>query len=166
MEKVERILKNSVPFHKFSVFYHIKSLPCGINRKKPPTIKWKASLRKVENMQYIISFITGGIICIIGQLLIDKTALTPARILTGFVVAGVVLTAVGIYQPFVEFAGAGATVPISGFGYLMAKGVEEAVRSDGALGILTGAFTACAGGIAAAVIFSVIAAVISRAKGK
>ena len=116
--------------------------------------------------QYIIAFFAGGLICVIGQLLIDKTALTPARILTAFVVAGVVLTAVGVYEPFADFAGAGATVPISGFGYLMAKGVADAVRTDGALGILTGALTASSAGICAAIVFSVIAAIISRAKGK
>ena len=113
-------------------------------------------------MQYIYAFFVGGIICVIGQLLIDKTALTPARILTSFVVAGVILTAVGFYEPLVNFAGAGATVPISGFGYLMANGVREAISKDGALGILTGALTASAAGIACAIVFSYIAALISR----
>lgn len=117
-------------------------------------------------MQYVFAFITGGLICVIGQVLIDKTSLTPARILTSFVVAGVILTALGIYEPLKNFAGAGATVPISGFGYLMANGVKEAVNENGALGILTGALTASAGGIACAVFFSFIAALISRSGDK
>ncbi len=117
-------------------------------------------------MEYILAFITGGFICVIGQILIDKTSLTPARILTGFTVAGVILTALGLYQPLVDFAGQGATVPISGFGYLMATGVEKAVKESGALGILTGAFTAAAGGICAAVTCSVIAGLLSRSKEK
>lgn len=117
-------------------------------------------------MQYIISFVIGGLICVVGQVLIDRTSLTPARILTGFVVAGVVLYAVGVYEPFAEAVGAGATVPISGFGYLMADGVRSAVERDGALGILTGALTASAGGIAAAVVFSVIAALVSKPRSK
>ena len=117
-------------------------------------------------MQYVFAFITGGLICVIGQILIDKTSLTPERILTSFVVAGVILTALGIYEPLKNFAGAGATVPISGFGYLMANGVKEAVNENGALGILTGAFTASAGGIASAVFFSFIAALISRSGDK
>lgn len=113
-------------------------------------------------MDYLNAFWVGGLICVIGQLLIDKTKLTPARILTGFVVAGVILTAAGLYKPLADFAGAGATVPISGFGYLMAQGVEKAVLTDGALGILTGGITAAAGGIAAAVVFSLIAALFSK----
>ena len=117
-------------------------------------------------MQYVFAFITGGLICVIGQVLIDKTSLTPARILTSFVVSGVILTALGIYEPLRNFAGAGATVPISGFGYLMANGVKEAVNENGALGILTGALTASAGGIACAVFFSFIAALISRSGDK
>ena len=95
-------------------------------------------------MDYLWAFVVGGLICVVGQILIDKTKLTPARILTGFVVAGVILTAIGVYKPLAEFAGAGATVPISGFGYLMAQGVEKAIHSDGAIGILTGGFTAAA----------------------
>ena len=113
-------------------------------------------------MKFIIAFAIGGIICVISQLLIDKTSLTPARILTAFVVAGVILTALGLYEPLVKLAGAGATVPISGFGYIMAKGVAEAVRQNGALGILTGALTASAAGIAAAILFSLIAAIVSK----
>ncbi len=113
-------------------------------------------------MQYVYAFLAGGAICVIGQILIDKTALTPARILTGFVVAGVVLTAIGVYKPFAEVAGAGATVPISGFGYLMANGMAEAIKQDGALGILTGALTASAAGISAAIVFSLLAAIFSK----
>ena len=113
-------------------------------------------------LNYVYAFLAGGAICVIGQILIDKTSLTPARILTGFVVAGVVLTAIGVYKPFADVAGAGASVPISGFGYLMASGMEEAIKQDGALGILTGALTASAAGIAAAVVFSLIAALFSK----
>ena len=113
-------------------------------------------------MQYLYAFLVGGLICVIGQILIDKTSLTPARILTSFVVAGVILTAVGFYEPLVNFAGAGATVPISGFGYLMANGVREAIAKDGALGILLGALTASAAGIACAIVFSYLAVLISR----
>ncbi len=102
----------------------------------------------------------------IGQLLIDRTSLTPARILTGFVVAGVILSAVGLYEPLVDFAGAGATVPLSGFGHLMAQGVKDAVDRDGAIGILTGALTASAAGIGAAVLLSLIAGLIGKPKEK
>ncbi len=117
-------------------------------------------------MDYIISFVVGGLICVLGQLLIDKTNYTPARILTGFVIAGIVLTALGIYKPFADFAGEGAAVPISGFGYLMASGTEQAIRENGALGILTGPLTAAAGGICAAVAGSVIAGLLSSSKEK
>lgn len=117
-------------------------------------------------MQYVAAFAVGGLICVIGQILIDKTSLTPARILTGFVVAGVLLTAAGLYKPLVDFAGAGATVPISGFGYLMAEGVRKAVDTDGALGIISGGLGSCAAGVAAAIVFSFIAAIISRPDGK
>lgn len=113
-------------------------------------------------MDYLWAFVVGGLICVVGQILIDKTKLTPARILTGFVVAGVILTAIGVYKPLAEFAGAGATVPISGFGYLMAQGVEKAIHSDGAIGILTGGFTAAAAGIAAAILFGFLAGLFSK----
>lgn len=113
-------------------------------------------------MDYLWAFVVGGLICVVGQILIDKTKLTPARILTGFVVAGVILTAIGVYKPLAEFAGAGATVPISGFGYLMAQGVERAIHSDGAIGILTGGFTAAAAGIAAAILFGFLAGLFSK----
>ncbi|MBQ6335615.1 MAG: stage V sporulation protein AE [Ruminococcus sp.] len=117
-------------------------------------------------MQYLWAFLVGGALCLIGQALIDRTSLTPARILTGYVVAGVILSAVGLYEPLAEFAGAGATVPLSGFGHLMAKGIREAVDKDGAMGILTGALTAAAGGVAAAIVFSLIAGLISKPKEK
>lgn len=100
---------------------------------------------------YIKAFAVGGALCALGQILIDKTKLTPARILTSYVVAGVILGAVGLYKPIVDFAGAGATVPLTGFGYLLAKGVREAVSKQGALGAFTGGFTAAAAGICAAI---------------
>ena len=117
-------------------------------------------------MSYLTAFITGGIICIIGQLLIDKTKLTPARILVLFVVLGVILTALGLYEPIVEFGGAGATVPLTGFGYSLAKGVMKDVDSLGFLGIFTGGIKATAGGVCAAIFFSFIAALITRAHAK
>ena len=113
-------------------------------------------------MDYVKSFVIGGLICIIGQILIDKTKLTPARILVIFVTAGVALTALGLYEPLVKFAGAGATVPLTGFGYTMAKGVIEAIQEYGILGILTGGVTAGAAGIAAAVFFGYVAALVSK----
>lgn len=117
-------------------------------------------------MSYLTAFITGGIICVIGQLLIDKTKLTSARILVLFVVLGVILTALGIYEPLVEFGGAGATVPLTGFGYSLAKGVMKEVDSLGFLGIFTGGLKATAAGVCAAVFFSFIAALITRAHAK
>ena len=117
-------------------------------------------------MDYIKAFIVGGLFCVIAQVLIDKTKLTPARILVGYVVAGVVLTAVGIYEPIVKFAGGGATTPLTGFGYVIAKGVKKAVNEDGFLGILTGGMTASAAGITAALFFSLIAALIFKSKPK
>ena len=112
------------------------------------------------------AFIIGGVICVIGQLLIDLTAMTPARILVLFVVMGVVLTAIGLYEPIVEFAGAGATVPLTGFGYTLAKGVEEAVKVKGLLGVLTGSVTGAAGGITAAVVFSYLVALVAKSGDK
>ncbi len=117
-------------------------------------------------MQYLFAFLTGGVICVIGQVLIDKTKLTPARILTGYVVAGVVLSAVGVYKPLVDFAGAGASVPLSGFGHLMAQGVKTAVDQYGAIGILKGPLTAGAAGITAAIVFALIASLLSSSKEK
>lgn len=108
------------------------------------------------------AFLVGGFICLIGQILIDYTKLTPARILVSFVVAGVILTAIGIYEPIVEFAGAGATVPLTGFGYSLACGVKEAVNTHGLLGVLSGGFTATASGIAASVIFGFLMALIFK----
>ena len=112
------------------------------------------------------AFVVGGLFCIIGQLLIDLTHLTPAKILVSYVVAGVVLGAVGIYRPFAEWAGAGATVPLVGFGSILAQGVKEAVAEKGVLGIVTGGMTAGAAGISAAVVFAMIAALIFRPKAK
>ena len=117
-------------------------------------------------MQYIYAFLTGGVLCVIAQLLIDKTKLTPARILVIYVTSGVILTALGIYQPLVDFAGAGATVPLTGFGYSLAKGIEESVANDGWLGAFTGGLTACSAGIAAAIFFGVTMALIRRAFSK
>ena len=114
----------------------------------------------------IKAFVVGGLICVIGQILIDKTKLTPARILVSFVVLGVILTAIGVYKPLVEFAGAGATVPLTGFGYTLAEGVRKAVNEHGIIGALTGGLTATAGGITAAVIFGLIASLISKPKSK
>ena len=113
-------------------------------------------------MDYLKAFVVGGLLCLLGQLLIEFTKLTPARILVGYVVAGVVLGAVGLYQPLVDFAGAGATVPLSGFGNLLATGVRKAVAEKGVLGVLTGGFTAAAGGIGAAVLFGRLAALIFK----
>ena len=117
-------------------------------------------------MQYLYAFLVGGTLCLIGQLLIDRTSLTPARILTGYVVAGVILSAVGLYGPLADFAGAGASVPLAGFGHLMAQGVRDAVDADGAIGILTGALTAAAAGIAAAIVLSLFAGLLAKPKEK
>ena len=117
-------------------------------------------------MEYLKAFLVGGILCLIGQVLIDKTKLTPARILVSYVVVGVLLGAVGVYKPLVEFAGAGATVPLTGFGYNLAKGVKEAIDQDGFLGIFTGGLKACAGGIAAAITAGLLASLIFKAKDK
>ena len=116
----------------------------------------------MDFMQYLNAFLCGGILCAIGQLLIDKTKLTPARILTGYVVAGVFLGAIGIYKPIVEWGGAGATVPLTGFGYLLSNGVKKAVLEQGWLGVLTGGLSAAAGGISAAVVFAVLIALIFK----
>lgn len=113
-------------------------------------------------MSYLNAFLCGGLLCAVGQLLIDKTPLTPARILTGYVVAGVFLSAVGLYEPLVQWGGAGATVPLTGFGHSLARGVKEAVAEEGFLGIFTGGIGATAGGIAAAVLFALLAALLFR----
>lgn len=117
-------------------------------------------------MEYLKAFICGGIICAIGQILIDKTKLTPAKILVTFVVSGVVLGGLGIYDHIKEFGGAGATVPLTGFGYNLSKGVREAIDKDGWLGIFTGGLTAAAGGVTAAMVFGYLCAVIFKSKDK
>ncbi len=117
-------------------------------------------------MQYLWAFLVGGGLCVIGQLLIDLTKLTPARILVAYVVAGVILTAVGVYDPLVKLAGAGATVPLTGFGYTLAKGVQKAIGEYGWIGILSGGITATAAGITAAVVFGYLAALLSKPKEK
>ena len=113
-------------------------------------------------LDLFIAFVVGGALCVIAQILIDRTKLTPARILVGFVVAGVFLGAIGLYGPFAEFAGAGATTPLSGFGYLIAKGVREAVNQRGLIGAFTGGLSAAAAGTAAALVFGLAAALICR----
>ncbi len=114
----------------------------------------------------IRAFLVGGLLCLIGQVLIDRTSLTPARILTGYVVTGVLLGGLGLYGPLVRWAGAGATVPLTGFGYLLAKGARQAVERDGLIGALTGGAAAAAGGVAAAVVFSMLAAFLFPSKEK
>ncbi len=117
-------------------------------------------------MDYLKAFIVGGLICVIGQILIDKTKLTPARILVTFVVAGVFLQLFKVYRPLVDFAGAGATVPLTGFGYNLCQGVAKAVSEEGFLGIFTGGFTAAAGGISAALVFGFLVSIIFKSKSK
>ena len=112
------------------------------------------------------AFLVGGLFCLLGQVIIDKTKLTPARILVAYVVLGVFLGAMGIYEPIAEFAGAGATVPLTGFGYNLAKGVRDAVTQDGFVGIFTGGLKACAGGIAAAITAGLLASLVFRARDK
>ncbi len=113
-------------------------------------------------MEYLNAFLCGGLLCAVGQVLIDKTTLTPARILTGYVVAGVLLSALGLYEPIVQWGGAGATVPLTGFGHSLAKGVRKAVAEQGWLGVFTGGLSATAGGIAAAVVAGVLMAIFFR----
>ena len=117
-------------------------------------------------IDYLKAFLVGGALCALGQLLIDLTSLTPARILVSYVIAGVFLGAVGVYEPLVDFAGAGATVPLTGFGNALAKGVREAVEKDGLLGVFKGGFTACAVGVTAAVVFGLLTAVCFRRREK
>ena len=117
-------------------------------------------------MEYLKAFLVGGGLCLIGQILIDKTKLTPARILVAFVVIGVILGGIGIYEPLAEFAGAGATVPLTGFGNTLAKGVREAIGEVGFIGIFTGGLKASAGGITAAILAGLIAAFLFKAKDK
>lgn len=117
-------------------------------------------------MEYIKAFIVGGVLCVLGQILIDKTKLTPARILVGYVVAGVILGGVGIYKPLVDFAGCGATVPLTGFGYMLSTGVQKAINEQGLLGVFTGGLRSAAGGITAAIVASLLISLIFRAKDK
>ncbi|MBP3696547.1 MAG: stage V sporulation protein AE [Clostridia bacterium] len=116
--------------------------------------------------ELIKAFVVGGFICLIGQLLIDLTKLTPARILVSFVVIGVVLGAIGLYEPLLNFAGAGASVPLTGFGYALAKGTEKAVAEQGLRGVLTGPFTAASGGVTAAIICGIVASLVTSSKEK
>ena len=115
-------------------------------------------------MEYLNAFLCGGVLCAVGQVLIDRTRLTPARILTGYVVAGVLLQAVGVYQPLVNWGGAGATVPLLGFGHLLAQGVVNAVNKSGLLGVLTGGLTAAAGGICASLLAGLLAALVAKSR--
>ena len=117
-------------------------------------------------MDYLNAFLCGGLLCAAGQILIDRTPLTPARILTGYVVCGVLLTAIGLYEPVVQWGGAGATIPLLGFGYSLANGVKQAVAEKGWLGVMTGGLSATAGGIAAAVVFGLLAAILCKPKEK
>lgn len=117
-------------------------------------------------MDYVKAFLVGGLFCLVGQILIDKTKLTPARILVGYVVTGVILGALGLYQPIIDFAGAGASVPLTGFGATLAKGVKDAIGEQGPLGILTGGLIATAGGITAAIVFGLLAGILFKPKDK
>ena len=117
-------------------------------------------------MDYVKAFLVGGLFCVVGQVLMDKTKLTPARILVGYVVTGVLLGALGLYQPILDFAGAGASVPLCGFGATLAKGVKEAIDESGALGILTGGLKATAAGITAAILFGLLAGILFKPKDK
>lgn len=117
-------------------------------------------------MDYIKTFIVGGLLCVIAQILIDKTKLNPARILVCYVVSGVVLTAIDLYEPLVKFAGCGATTPLTGFGYSLAKGVQKAISEQGFIGVLTGGLTGTAGGITAAMLFAYIASLFFKGHPK
>ncbi len=117
-------------------------------------------------MDLIKAFVVGGALCAIGQIVIDKTRLTPARLLVIYVVSGVLLTAVGVYGPLVDWAGAGATVPLTGFGYALAEGVKAAVDKDGFFGIFTGGLTATAAGVAAAIVFGFVCALLAKSRDK
>lgn len=117
-------------------------------------------------MEYVRSFLVGGLLCLVGQILIDKTKLTPARILVGYVISGVILSAAGIYEKLIDFAGSGASVPLTGFGHLLAKGVKKAVSEEGFIGIFTGGLQACSGGITAAVIAGLLSGIIFKAKDR
>ncbi len=117
-------------------------------------------------MEFLRAFLTGGVLCVIAQLLIDFTKLTPARILVSYVVAGVGLTAIGVYDKVVAFGGAGATVPLTGFGYVLANGVKEAVNANGIMGVITGGLTAAGAGITTVIVFGYLFALIFKSSGK
>ena len=117
-------------------------------------------------MEYLKAFVVGGLFCVIGQLLLDFTKLTPARILVGYVVAGVILSAVGLYKPLIDFAGAGATVPLTGFGHALAQGVKHAVQESGLIGAFTGGLSATSGGITAAILFGTLVAFLFKPHAK
>ena len=117
-------------------------------------------------MDYVKAFLIGGMICVVGQLLIDYTKLTPARILTGYVVAGVILSAIGLYGPLIDFAGAGASVPLTGFGHLLAKGVREAVQQKGLFGVLDGGVTSATAGITRGIFFGYLGSLVSKSTDK
>ena len=121
---------------------------------------------KMDILMYIKVFLVGGLLCLVGQVLIDYTKLTPARILTIYVVAGVALSAIGLYQPLVDWAGAGASVPLTGFGHALAKGIRQAVAEKGLLGVFTGGFTAAAAGLCAAVFFGLLVALVFKPTDK
>ena len=120
----------------------------------------------MDFLMYIKAFLVGGLLCLVGQVLIDYTKLTPARILTIYVVAGVALSAMGLYQPLVDWAGAGASVPLTGFGHTLAKGIRQAVAEKGLLGVFTGGFTAAAAGLCAAVFFGLLVALVFKPRDK
>lgn len=120
----------------------------------------------MDILMYIKAFLVGGLFCLVGQVLIDYTKLTPARILTIYVVAGVALSAIGLYQPLADWAGAGASVPLTGFGHALAKGVRQAVAEKGLLGVFTGGFTAAAAGLCAAVFFGLIVSLVFKPRDK
>lgn len=121
---------------------------------------------KMDILMYCKAFLVGGLLCLVGQVLIDYTKLTPARILTIYVVAGVALSAIGLYQPLVDWAGAGASVPLTGFGHTLAKGIRQAVAEKGLLGVFTGGFSAAAAGLCAAVFFGLIVSLVFKPKDK
>lgn len=123
-------------------------------------------MRGVKDMIFVKAFIIGGLFCVIGQILIDNTKLTSGRILVGFVVAGVVLAAIGAYEPIKEFAGAGATVPLTGFGYALIEGTKKAINEQGLIGALTGPLTACSGGVMAALLSGLVVSLLTKPKSK
>lgn len=127
-------------------------------------MQWR--LKEGIDLDYLKAFVIGGCLCLIGQILIDKTRLTPARILVGYVVCGVFLGALGLYQPLIDYAGAGASVPLTGFGALIARGVREAIQEEGAIGILTGGLKASAAGITAAIVCGLLSAFLFNGKDK